>query len=239
MDPSTFASAIDQVLTPAAREAAVTEKLLGILNSHELHELPEEIRSSDAFHEVSVVLASLTDAGITNARFDSTLMRGFDYYTGIIFEVFDLHPENNRSMLGGGRYDGLVGLFGVQPVPTVGFGWGDVTLANFLELHHLVPTLPPETDLYVVIAGDVMKQAGSVAAAFRAKGVRVAVDLSTRKVGDQFKTADKKAIPFVIVVGENEVHEQRFTLKRLSDGHEQQGSVEDLAGVILDSRKAQ
>ena len=100
----------------------------------------------------------LSNAGIKNVRFDVTLMRGFDYYTDIVFEVFDTHPDNNRSMLGGGRYDGLVGLFGV-PVPTVGFGWGDVTLANFLELHRLTPDLRAETDVYVALIGDVAQEA--------------------------------------------------------------------------------
>jgi histidyl-tRNA synthetase len=232
MERSDFVAKVDEVLTPAAREAGVTEKLLAVLNARELHELPEEVRASDAYKELAVVLQSLSDAGITNARFDATLMRGFDYYTGIIFEVFDLHPDNNRSMLGGGRYDGLVGLFGVQPVPTVGFGWGDVTLQNFLELHHLLPELPAETELYVVIAGDVLKEAMSVAEDFRKEGVRVAVDLSTRKVGDQFKTADKKGVPYVVVVGETEVHEKRFTLKRLNDGNESLGTVSELAKMI-------
>ncbi|RZM31320.1 MAG: hypothetical protein EOP67_33620, partial [Sphingomonas sp.] len=54
-----------------------------------------------------------------NAIFDITLMRGLDYYTGTVFEVFDTDPENNRSLFGGGRYDGLVGLFGAEPIATV------------------------------------------------------------------------------------------------------------------------
>src|SRR3546814_4334581 len=72
-------------------------------------------------------------AGITNIKFVPTIARGFDYYTDIVFEVFDKDPENNRSMFGGGRYDGLVGEFGVESVPTVGFGMGDATFQNFLE----------------------------------------------------------------------------------------------------------
>ncbi len=91
---------------------------------------------------------------VSNVKFDITLMRGFDYYTDIVFEVTDTNPENNRSMFGGGRYDGLVGLFGVEPVPTVGFGMGDVTLQNFLESHQLLPELRSQTDVYVVLVGD-------------------------------------------------------------------------------------
>jgi histidyl-tRNA synthetase len=66
-----------------------------------------------------------------------TLVRGFDYYTGMVFEVFDTNPENKRSLFGGGRYDNLLEMFGVEPVPTVGFGMGDVTIRDFLETHKL------------------------------------------------------------------------------------------------------
>ena len=120
-------------------------------------------------------------------------MRGFDYYTGIVFEVFDTNPDNNRSMLGGGRYDGLVGLFGVKPVPTVGFGWGDVTLSNFLEGHGLMPELPSETDIYAVIVGDVASAAQAPIAALRAAGLNVAVDLSGRENRRPVEDRQKKA----------------------------------------------
>lgn len=71
------------------------------------------------------------------AVFSPTLVRGFDYYTGIVFEVFDTNPENKRSLFGGGRYDNLLEMFGVEPLPTVGFGMGDVTIRDFLETHNL------------------------------------------------------------------------------------------------------
>src|SRR3990167_398005 len=86
-------------------------------------------------------------AGVKNIRFVPTIARGFEYYTDIVFEVFDKNPDNNRSMFGGGRYDGLVGEFGVDPVPTVGFGMGDVTFQNFLETNDLIDDLKTETDL--------------------------------------------------------------------------------------------
>ncbi|PIQ68369.1 MAG: histidine--tRNA ligase [Candidatus Taylorbacteria bacterium CG11_big_fil_rev_8_21_14_0_20_46_11] len=75
--------------------------------------------------------------GILNFKLDEHLMRGFDYYTGMVFEVFDTDPENKRSLFGGGRYDNLLEMFGVDPVPTVGFGMGDVTIRDFLETHKL------------------------------------------------------------------------------------------------------
>jgi histidyl-tRNA synthetase len=84
-----------------------------------------------------VSIEDFKNNGINNIVFDPSIVRGFDYYTGMVFEVFDTSPENNRSLFGGGRYDNLLELFGVDPVPTVGFGMGDVTIRDFLETHNL------------------------------------------------------------------------------------------------------
>jgi len=79
----------------------------------------------------------LTDKKINNVEFDGSIVRGFDYYTGMVFEVFDTHAENRRSLFGGGRYDNLLEMFSVDPLPMVGFGMGDVTIMDFLETHQL------------------------------------------------------------------------------------------------------
>ena len=72
-----------------------------------------------------------------NLVFDPTLARGQTYYTGIVFEIFDTNKENGRALAGGGRYDNLLELFEVEPVPAIGFGMGDITLRDFLETHKL------------------------------------------------------------------------------------------------------
>ncbi len=72
-----------------------------------------------------------------NFVYDSSLARGQAYYTGMVFEIFDTNKENARSIAGGGRYDNLLEMFGIEPVPTVGFGMGDITLRDFLETHGL------------------------------------------------------------------------------------------------------
>jgi histidyl-tRNA synthetase len=229
MSKSDFISKVDAALSVKAKADGAAEKLLSLLSAKQLNKLPSELRGHESAVELESMLGLLAKAGVKNASFDIGIMRGFDYYTDIVFEVFDTHPDNNRSMLGGGRYDGLVGLFGVNPVPTVGFGWGDVTLANFLELHSLLPALKPETDLYVVLVGDVAADAQQPVAALRSEGLNVAVDLAGRKLGDQFKTADKKGIKNVLVIGENELKTGKFTLKNLDTGKEQPLSIEAIA----------
>ncbi len=229
MERNVFISKVDEALTAKQREAGVTEKLLALLDAEKLTDLPPEAQKQAATKELAGVLEQLGAGGITNVTFDPTLMRGFDYYTGLVFEVYDTDPSNNRSMLGGGRYDGLVGLFGVAPVPTVGFGWGDVTLANFLELHHLLPDLKPETDIYVALIGDVAAAAQEIVAKLRAAGLNVAVDLSAKKLGDQLKTATKQGLNQVLIIGEDELKTDKLTLKNLKTGQEQ---ALTLAGIV-------
>jgi histidyl-tRNA synthetase len=232
MERSAFISKADEILNAKQKEAGTTEKLLAVLDAKKLADLPEEAQEQSSAKELKDLLEKLKAFGVGNVEFDGTLMRGFDYYTGIVFEVFDKDPANNRSMLGGGRYDGLVGLFGVQPVPTVGFGWGDVTLENFLQGHGLIPELQSETDIYVILVGDVQVRSQKSIAALRYKGLNVAVDLSGRKIGDQFKTADKKGVKYALIIGEDELQKEIFKLKNLQTGKEISGSLAELVKVV-------
>lgn len=237
MDRADFLTHIDGLCTPSQREAGAVDKLLAILEAKNLEALPEELASHESLNNLRTLLAALHEVGVTNAEFDATLMRGFDYYSGIVFEVFDKTPENNRSMFGGGRYDGLVGLFGVDPVPTVGFGMGDVVLADFLETHGLVPHLLPETHVYLAVAGDVLDGAQKVAAELRKDGVNVALDISGKSLDKQLKTANKKGVPYVIVVGEQELESRQFKLKNMQSGEEETHGIDRIASIVEDSRK--
>jgi histidyl-tRNA synthetase len=181
-------------------------------------------------------MTTLHERGLSHVEFDPTLMRGFDYYTGLVFEVFDTDPENNRSMFGGGRYDGLVGLFGVEPVPTVGFGMGDVTLQNFLESHQLLPTLSPETKVYIAVVGEALSGAQAIADKLRNEGLDVAVDISGRSLDKQLKTADKKQIPYVMVIGQQELESEQYKLKNLNTGEEEAHGIERIISIVQDSR---
>lgn len=166
-----------------------------------------------------------------------SLARGFDYYDDIIFEVFDTNPENNRSMFGGGRYNGLVGLFGVEPVPTVGFGVGDVTLANFLETHGLVPAIKSDIDAVVVTIGDVYRNAQKLFASLRRMGLNIAVDATDRKLPGKLKHADKSGADYVIFVGQEDLDAEQYGLKNLKTGEEAKLSAERLVTTIKDYRK--
>lgn len=238
METAQFIAQAEAMVDPAMREKGVIDRLTALLDITDLASLPKELRQHQSVSDLQTTIDSLREQGITNIRFDPSLMRGFDYYTGMVFEVFDTDPENNRSMFGGGRYDGLVGLFGVEAVPTAGFGMGDVTLANFLESHGLLPQIMPETDAYVVLVGDVYKVAQRPLAELRDHGIRCAVDISDRKLGAQFKSAEKKGIAYVLIIGAEELKENSYTLKNLRTGEESRHGVSRIVSILQDYRTA-
>lgn len=237
MDRSDFLAQLDALCTPSQREQGVVDKLVLVLDSKRISDLPAELQTHHSLKQLEVLIHLFNKAGVSNIEFDVTLMRGFDYYTDVIFEIFDTHEDNNRSMMGGGRYDGLVGLFGVEPVPTVGFGFGDVTLQNFLELHGLLPELRTPIHLYVILVGEVFKPAQLPITKLREAGLNVAVDTSGRKIGAQIQAAEKKGIHYVLFIGENELNEDRYMLKNLHTGAEEKHGIERLITEVKDYRQ--
>lgn len=223
-------------LAPSHRESGVLDKLQSILKVKDIELLPEELKTHRSLRQIATVLSMLAKAGASNARFDITLMRGFDYYTGVVFEVFDLHPDNNRAMFGGGRYDGLVGMFGVDPVPTVGFGQGDVGMQLFLESHDLLPKLNSETELYAVVFEGYYEKAQKLIHELREMGLNVAVDASGRKLDKCIRSAEKKSIRFVAFLGENELAEDQLTIKDIISGKEEKHSPQRVVSIIKDQR---
>lgn len=166
-------------------------------------------------------------------RFNPAIMRGLDYYTGLVFEIYDKHPDNRRALFGGGRYDNLVGLFGNTSIPGVGFGMGDVTLRDFLEVHDLLPQPSAHVDVLVGLFNQEMFVASQqIARQLRAAGLRVESVLSPQKLGKQFQQADKKGIPLVVMLGPDEAVENKVTVKNLKTGQQETMAQTDLAPYL-------
>lgn len=212
-------------------------KIGQLLDAKTVTELPAELHEEESVKELQELFEQLHDAGVDNVRFDVTLMRGLDYYTGMVFEVFDLHPDNNRAMFGGGRYDGLVGLFGADPLPTVGFAPGLTTTELFLRTHNLLPELHSTTEVAVLVADDNVPAALDVARKLRSEGVNTEVDVTGRKLDKQIKAAVKKDVPFMVFVGANEIKEQVFTLKETATAKEEKLSLERIVSTVKDRRR--
>ena len=212
-------------------------KLANMISMKSVNDLPSEMIDSPSVVQIRQVMETLERKGIKNAVFDVTLMRGLDYYTGTVFEFFDMSPENRRALFGGGRYDGLVGLFGVEPITTVGVGLGATTMEQFLQTHKLLPQLTTRTDVYIIPVGDnSFAGADSLAQTLRSEGVRAELDITGRKIDKQLKAALKKGIPFAVFVGENEISTGTYTVKNLIDSTEQKIGVDRMVSVVTDHR---
>jgi histidyl-tRNA synthetase len=194
-------------------------------------------RVAEARAQVDALIEALKARGVMNARFDPTLARGFDYYTGVVFEIFDTNPENPRAIFGGGRYDGLVSLFGGDPAPAVGFAMGDVTLLDFLETHgHLIAATTQATAYIGTPSPEDQPAAETFARTLRAKGVRVFTNITEKSLGDQIRDASRRNIPYFIAYGSGEASSGSVRVKELSSGTETELKAEAVADFLLGSR---
>jgi len=185
------------------------------LTSHEVYE-------SAGAKELVALFTGLRNGGYEPfCQLDLSIVRGLDYYTGTVFEMYDTSPENKRAMFGGGRYDNLVGLFNNNPVSGVGFGMGDVTILHFLNSHDLLPSRSSETQVLIALFDEAsLPDAMQTARSLRAKGFRAAVQLDAVKLGKQFKTANQKGIPIVLIRGPDEQQNGTMSLKYLPTGEQ-------------------
>ncbi len=209
------------------------EKLLSVLSVNKLEYLREKINGGDEFKEavdeVDFVINKLEEIGIKNTKFAITLMRGFDYYTGIVFEFFDTNEKNRRAILGGGRYDNLLAIFGKDPISGVGFGLGDVTIKDALEVRNLIPDYKSKVKLAICSTDNSsLSYSRKLANYLRENGINVTVDISGKKIGDQIKYADKKKIPYIVCVGNDEIEKKVFKIKELSGGLETSVNEEEM-----------
>lgn len=201
------------------------EGFLAIIGDKELYKSSPELmrffRALDAY-------------GISDyVEFDGRVVRGLDYYTGIVFEARDI-GENSRAILGGGRYDNLVGDVGGDPLPGIGFAMGDVVLPIVLKEFNRLPELDlqPAKVLITVFDNDSFEQSISLAVMLRKSGINTLVFPDAAKLGKQFKFADRLALNFVLVLGPDEIAKGQVQVKNLKDGEQISIPRDDIAAFI-------
>lgn len=228
LPPEVFDDKLSELLTD--KQVEITQQYMAVGSVDKLVDAIPELADTAAVSRLKTLTHLLEKNGIGNAIFDPSLARGLDYYTGVVFEVFDTHPENSRSIFGGGRYDNLTALFGAEPIPAVGFGCGDVTLEDFLKVHELVPELTSGIDLNIIPVNDHhIPDCLTLAEELRDNGVNVRVGLSGKNIGTQIKNADGSDITYITVVGDDELESSTFAIKHLESGEEKEVSRGELA----------
>ncbi len=182
--------------------------------------------------ELRRLFAALEKMGLAKyCIFDFGIIRGLDYYTGTVFEVFDNAPENNRAMFGGGRYDNLVDLFVKNAkISGVGYGMGDVTLENFLVTHGLVPaSFGSDVKVLVTRFEDVPYEAyTSLVEDLRDGGITASVYLGQKKFGKQLEYAVKGEYSHALIMGGDEYARGVVRLKNLASREEKEVALSAL-----------
>ena len=171
----------------------------------------------------------------SHLKLDPSLARGLSYYSGAIFEVILKKGDFHGSIAGGGRYDGLIGMFGKEQIPACGFSLG---LERILVVMDERGMFPPEletnaADVMITIWNeDSIGESLKLANDLRQQGLRVLVYPEADKPGKQFKYADSINIPFVCILGETELAENKVALKNMKSGEQEKVSREEIAGKI-------
>lgn len=166
--------------------------------------------------------------------FDLSLVRGFDYYDGLVFEVYDANtvlrrqgvdvpePAVDRSLFGGGRYNGLAGIFGSKSFPAVGFAPGDETMRIFLEGKGLLKDVAYRFPKYYIpmLEGVSLSDIYSLAEKLRKENNLIVIGTEIQKLGKAFEYGDKAGFDFVAILGENELKDRKFSVKQLDNGEQ-------------------
>jgi len=165
--------------------------------------------------------------------FDPLIIRGFEYYTSTVFEVFDTSPDNRRSIFGGGRYDNLVALFSNRRIPGIGFGMGDVTLFDFLSTHGLLPQPNNSADVCIMpLHPGVRTTMKQVADELRAQGIRTVTPLEEHTLSKEIKDAARRGIRLAVILGEEELARQHVIVRDLTRSEQVEVPLSELVGTL-------
>jgi histidyl-tRNA synthetase len=197
----------------------------------EVAEAAGTARVREATENLQAVLDAAADFGVREyCRLSLETARGFDYYTGSVFECFDSTGEVARAVFGGGRYDDLIESFGGQSTPAVGVAPGYAPLELLLERAGVAPDSELTTDYYVLRVGDTRSVAARIARDLRERGHVVETDVSGRSFGAQMGYADSIGAETVVIVGEQDLANDEVTLKRMDDGEQTTAPVDEFPG---------
>lgn len=168
-------------------------------------------------------------------EYDPNIIRGLDYYTSTVFEAKDMGGEVRRSILGGGRYNNLLSAVGGEQLPAVGFAMGDVVITLILESYGLIPSNiynHPAKILITSFSSETIKASISLSVQLRKSGINVLDYPEAVGLNKQLKYADKLHIPYVAIIGPDELDKNVFTLKELASGKQIAVPLNDAEKII-------
>lgn len=231
---SAFETALAELgLPPASIQSLIT--FIQTDNPAQLAAAFPALTESTGYQETMTLCQQLEELGYGEwMTFHPGTIRGFDYYDGMVFEVFDNHPQNNRSMFGGGRYNGLASLFGAEDIPAVGFAPGDETMRLFLESWALIPAeLGRSTAVYLpLLDANLWMQSSRLAQTLRRADIAVEQGLEAQNLRQALGYANRQQFPFVLLLSSEEIDRQVVGLKEMATGKQTEVATGAIISVL-------
>jgi histidyl-tRNA synthetase len=228
-----YVAAIDK-LEKIGESAVLSEMIEKGMDEKDAKEALASLQNKFLTDHLRKILDVLKSMGkdISKISYEPTLARGLDYYTGMIFET--IAEGSSGSLCSGGRYDNLIGTFGEEQIPAVGFGLGFDRTIEILEEKNLLPDLSSTAKILVTIFNETTaKESQELAQFLREQNIKTDLYLGEdAKLEKQLKYADKKQIPFVAILGPQEIKDRKVNLKNLQNGSQITISQEELINAL-------
>jgi len=228
----------DEIIIQGIFKLKEPASLEDLLNRFE--DISEEFYDSIGYKELTSFLQLLEDADISEyCTFSPGVVRGLDYYTGIVYEVFDTGKENIRSIFGGGRYDDLLSLFSDEKITGTGFGMGVLMFSLFLKTYNLIPEEIREKDytdtIYITsISENVSNYALKLAQMIRAEDFPCIVDYRFSNLKNQLSKANELGVLIVLIIGPKEMEQNEVTIKNMRTEEQETIKISSLIDKIYD-----
>lgn len=221
----------DEIISEYTQKGYAKEKLEQILEFSKVKGSPESVESTfdvskiAAWAELKELFLSLKNRGVTNIRINFGIVRGLDYYSGVVFEAFDASSEVG-ALVGGGRYDSLPKAFGRDDIGATGVAGGVERIILSLEAQGLQTTQTTNQISVLFVNDEMAKPAMSIASKLRDKGLEIEIDLVGRSFKKQMENASNSK--FAIIIAPKEFSAGQVIIKNMSDGKEATAQIESL-----------
>ncbi|MDO5575731.1 MAG: histidine--tRNA ligase [Fibrobacter sp.] len=214
-------------------EKELRTNIQDIFNAESLDYIEKKFGSLATVNELKELFRLLGNYSFSDfAVFDIGIVRGLAYYTGIVFEVFDI-KKSLRAIAGGGRYDKLVELYGGPSTPAVGFAAGDVVLGELLKEKNIYPGTPPRSTVFLVSLDDnCREELITTAQKIRSAGISCEFSLKDVSVGKQLKNANAARSTFTVFIGGDEKKQGLVRIKDMTKGTENLVKTDDLVSEL-------
>ncbi|MFO7795088.1 MAG: histidine--tRNA ligase [Promethearchaeati archaeon] len=202
-------------------------------------DIPSEFYDSKGYQELRKLTRLIESSEISEyCSFSSGVVRGLDYYTGTVFEVYDMGDENIRAIFGGGRYDDLLSIFSDEEMSGIGFGMGLLMLELFLRTYNLLPEDLEEPDyskiIYIAtLDEEVAPYVFKISNILRDQNIPCIIDYRFENLGNQLSKANDLGVMITLIIGPKEMKERRITIKNMVSEEQKTIETEELVQEII------